>query len=376
MVLSAGKILHSRRMRVQAGPSSGDLSRSRDGQSRLLARAAVALEATVGGAESTGLDVALARAWVAWLDGDISLTAESLPADELRGQVDHLAELAFLAGVVHRERNRLAPALARLQEAGAYGHNVIACLAASELARCHQAAGATMDGLELAVSTRASCPGLPPAVDIHLRITEARIRLADGDLLGAQALVRAAPQGIDAQLLAARVALPQAPTRAARLLESVKVRTPRQAVEKLLLRAQLPEADSTEASTALIRAVSDGEPLGLVRTFLDEGPALCRRLEDLALESDDRAVGRIAALACSELASVPMRESTPPIEQLTVRELAVLRMLRLRLSNREMAARMYISVNRVKTYIRTIYRKLGVPHRLAAVRRARALELV
>jgi LuxR family maltose regulon positive regulatory protein len=56
--------------------------------------------------------------------------------------------------------------------------------------------------------------------------------------------------------------------------------------------------------------------------------------------------------------------------------LAVLRMLPLRLSNREMAAQMYVSVNTLKTHVRAIYRKLGVPHRSEAVRRARALQLV
>jgi LuxR family maltose regulon positive regulatory protein len=68
--------------------------------------------------------------------------------------------------------------------------------------------------------------------------------------------------------------------------------------------------------------------------------------------------------------------TTGPIEQLTTRELAVLRMLPLRMSNREMAAQLYISVNTLKTHIRAIYRKLEVPHRSAAVARARALQLV
>jgi hypothetical protein len=56
-----------------------------------------------------------------------------------------------------------------------------------------------------------------------------------------------------------RVALQQAPTRAGGLLESVNARTSRQAVEKLLLRAQLPDTDSTEASVALMKAVTDDE---------------------------------------------------------------------------------------------------------------------
>ena len=71
-----------------------------------------------------------------------------------------------------------------------------------------------------------------------------------------------------------------------------------------------------------------------------------------------------------------IRRQTGPVEQLTARELAVLRMLPLRMSNREMAAQLYISVNTLKTHVRAIYRKLDVPHRSAAVHRATALQLV
>jgi len=46
------------------------------------------------------------------------------------------------------------------------------------------------------------------------------------------------------------------------------------------------------------------------------------------------------------------------------------------LSTAEVASEMYISVNTVKTHLRTIYRKLAVAHRGEAVRRARELELI
>ena len=87
-------------------------------------------------------------------------------------------------------------------------------------------------------------------------------------------------------------------------------------------------------------------------------------------------LGRLAPLACPELALAPSRQPTGPIEPLTARELAVLRMLPLRMSNREMAAQLYISLNTVKTHVRAIYRKLDVPNRSAAVHRATALQLV
>ena len=46
------------------------------------------------------------------------------------------------------------------------------------------------------------------------------------------------------------------------------------------------------------------------------------------------------------------------------------------LSTAEVASEMYISVNTVKTHLRTIYRKLAASHRGEAVRRARQLELI
>ena len=46
------------------------------------------------------------------------------------------------------------------------------------------------------------------------------------------------------------------------------------------------------------------------------------------------------------------------------------------LSTAEIAAEMYLSVNTVKTHLRSIYRKLSAAHRGEAVRRARQLQLI
>ena len=56
-------------------------------------------------------------------------------------------------------------------------------------------------------------------------------------------------------------------------------------------------------------------------------------------------------------------------EPLTERELAVLRLLATRLSNREIGRELYVSINTVRTHIQAIYRKLGVRNRtqLAAI---------
>ncbi len=64
------------------------------------------------------------------------------------------------------------------------------------------------------------------------------------------------------------------------------------------------------------------------------------------------------------------------VEQLTQRELAVLRYLPTQLSQREIATEMFVSLNTVKTHCRAAYRKLGVGDRKAAVQAARDLHLL
>jgi LuxR family maltose regulon positive regulatory protein len=65
-----------------------------------------------------------------------------------------------------------------------------------------------------------------------------------------------------------------------------------------------------------------------------------------------------------------------PFWELSERELAVLRLLASNLSQREIAAELYVSFNTVKTHTRAIFRKLGVASRAEAVARARELGLL
>ena len=64
------------------------------------------------------------------------------------------------------------------------------------------------------------------------------------------------------------------------------------------------------------------------------------------------------------------------VDQLTDREVAVLRYLPTPLSQRDIASEMYVSVNTVKTHCSAIYRKLGVSDRTSAVHAARDLHLL
>jgi LuxR family maltose regulon positive regulatory protein len=67
---------------------------------------------------------------------------------------------------------------------------------------------------------------------------------------------------------------------------------------------------------------------------------------------------------------------TPYDEDLSERELAVLRLLATDLTQREIGAALYVSFNTVKTHVKSIFRKLDVATRPDAVSRARELRLL
>ncbi|MGZ4239877.1 MAG: LuxR C-terminal-related transcriptional regulator [Solirubrobacteraceae bacterium] len=90
--------------------------------------------------------------------------------------------------------------------------------------------------------------------------------------------------------------------------------------------------------------------------------------------------GRLPAIAAAveqDLATARAKAgSRPVVEEPTPAELAVLRGLATGLSQREIGARLYTSMNTVKTHTRELYRKLGVTSRADAAARAEALGLL
>lgn len=130
-----------------------------------------------------------------------------------------------------------------------------------------------------------------------------------------------------------------------------------------------------EVAKALSVRAEVFEHLGDLQTAkanLDEADALVRGYADAGiaptlLASAERSAGA-AATTRNELCAVD--------EELTPKELEVLRLLATRLSRREIAARLYVSLNTVKTHQRAVYRKLAVDDRSGAVSRARELGLL
>ncbi len=72
----------------------------------------------------------------------------------------------------------------------------------------------------------------------------------------------------------------------------------------------------------------------------------------------------------------PQASREEVIEPLSSREQEVLALIALGLTNQEIAGRLNVSANTIKTHIQHIYGKLGVSNRIAAINRAQALHLL
>jgi LuxR family maltose regulon positive regulatory protein len=137
------------------------------------------------------------------------------------------------------------------------------------------------------------------------------------------------------------------------------------------------------ATQTLGHALELAEPEQMRRPFTDSTPDLRKLMRgDAALMRAARWLSPPTPTAVPPQPSAPIRSSplsTPDVvavERLSERELQVLRLLSDLLSTQEIGAAMFISVNTVRTHVRSILRKLAVSCRNDAVRRARELALV
>jgi LuxR family maltose regulon positive regulatory protein len=137
------------------------------------------------------------------------------------------------------------------------------------------------------------------------------------------------------------------------------------------------QADHDGAIVSLERALEHAEPAGLRWAFLSFGRSLQPLLQQqLRRGTAHRAlVGELLEALDQGNGHSPPR-SRLMTEPLSPREQAVLRFLPTMMSNQEIAAELFVSVNTVKTHLKAIYRKLDVTDRREAVRRARMLELL
>jgi LuxR family maltose regulon positive regulatory protein len=154
------------------------------------------------------------------------------------------------------------------------------------------------------------------------------------------------------------------------------------------------QKDESAALKALTESLTLAEPGGFIRLFVDLGPQMADLLKRLqkqnvavdyiesilaAFRDDQRAVGPEAADHPIASAHQPLRASTlslPLVEPLTNRELDVLELLAQRLSNQEIADKLFIAPTTVKGHLKNIYQKLEVGKRREAVKKAKKIGIL
>jgi len=144
-----------------------------------------------------------------------------------------------------------------------------------------------------------------------------------------------------------------------------------------------------ESLKVLAQALSMAEPGGWIRPFVEPGPQMADLLSRLKNEKEDTVFldkilaafkeeeDRLTPEASASQAAPPSpTKAQPLIEPLTFRELETLELLTQGLYNKEIADKLSISLETVKTHLKNIYQKLGVSSRQQAVHRAGTLDIL
>lgn len=135
-----------------------------------------------------------------------------------------------------------------------------------------------------------------------------------------------------------------------------------------------------KAVAALDRALALAEARGFLRTFTREGLPMVRLLKVAQRRGTSGATAAHIQRLLTAMGETPAETAKlfhpDLIEGVTPREMEVLRLIAVGLSNREIADELYISVSTVKRHVTNLYGKLGVSTRTAAVQKARHLGLL
>ena len=170
-------------------------------------------------------------------------------------------------------------------------------------------------------------------------------------------------------------------------------------IEILILEvlAMRQKGDPECAMLTLTKCLTLAEPEGYVRVFLDEGHPMQMLLAQWLARAGtsstplrDYAIHLLSQFDAEPSVVTAAQEKVSPtsdpsvlhqsepdlVEPLSPRELEVLQLIALGKTNREIARHLIVSSGTVKAHTASIYRKLDVPNRTAAVARAREFHLL
>ncbi len=158
-------------------------------------------------------------------------------------------------------------------------------------------------------------------------------------------------------------------------------------IEIMLTKALAHQAqgDHSESLAALRHALTLTEPEGYIRVYVNEGKPMQLLISDFQLTIANHAhplhgyVDRILNFFPQQMEGTTKPKAVNPksevADPLSERELEVLKLLRSELSGPEIAERLIVSLNTLRTHTKNIFSKLGVNNRRAAIRRAEELDL-
>jgi LuxR family transcriptional regulator, maltose regulon positive regulatory protein len=351
--------------------------------------------------EQIGLDCLAQLAIVHLLRGELTraqeLSTQAVTVAEQRGWDEGsavaCAYLASGAGAFRRGEFEHAEGLSRNAVIAADTAEAPVRLASGVLQALALAAAGPQSAARGALKLRAIRAELadgdpvPDFLEIALADAEPRVLMAAGDIEQAQMaladareraprraelLIREASLALhEGELEQAAQALAQAP------LEEAGGAHPAVLVEAWLLRALVARAGGEEraASQALDRALALAEHEPFRDAFLLNGPA-ARELLELQAQTGTAHPALLEVLLDGVGQVRAAGAETALAEPLTEREQRILRYLPTMLSNAEIGAEVFVSLNTVKTHLRSIYRKLDANGRADAVERARQAGLL
>ena len=284
------------------------------------------------------------------------------------------------------DRNELSRAQTLLDEAAelpsAMQDPVMAAGRAIATARLLLARGDTRAAVEAADPAVSAAVPSPWAQSQEALVTSAA-HLAEGRCETATEALRGVPDDQPAYAVeAARIQLAAGhPGAAVDLLDGMRAESrtgPAVTVRAALVRAQVADGagDPATARRFVAQALIDARREQLRRPFVDAGHWIRPLLATAPLQQ--LAAGWLTP--GSSRSGEPVRDETHPwplvVEELSGRERDVLERLAQMMSTEEIAADLYVSVNTVKTHLKSVYRKLAVNRRSDAVHRAREMGLL
>jgi len=135
--------------------------------------------------------------------------------------------------------------------------------------------------------------------------------------------------------------------------------------------------EKDKAVQLLSKALALAEPNGFIRIFIDEGLPMVHLLSELAAKGImPNYVSKLLAVFEDEKQKNDLSPSQQLVNPLSEREIEILNLIATGLKNKEIAEQLIISLNTVLYHIKNIYRKLGVNKRTLAITKAKEIKII